>query len=364
MAEHVDIASELARAEARLALLESERESLLARISALRSSLTTALAAPIICVALPPQSASPVPVTQAEKVALFRSLFRGRPDVYARRWENARTGKSGYSPHCANEWKREVCQKPKVKCGDCPAREFVPVSDQVILDHLQGKVVAGVYPVIDGDHCFFVAADFDEADWQEDVRVFTDVSRAAGLPATVERSRSGRGAHAWFFFSAPVPAPTARQLASYLLAEAMNRRAAIGMASYDRLFPNQDALPRGGFGNLIALPLQRAARDAGNTVFLDQSLNPLPDQWEYLASVPRIAPETAALVAREALRRGRVPGVRSAPVAEDEAPWSRPPSFAREPVACAEEPGQAGVGVAASIAIPCRARRLRICSLQ
>jgi hypothetical protein len=334
MAEHAEIASELARAEARLELLEAERESLLARISALRSGLASAPAAPTLPVAMAPPSATPAPVTQAEKVALFRSLFRGRPDVYPRRWENARTGRSGYSPHCANEWRREVCRKPKVRCGDCPARAFVPVSDQVILDHLQGKLVAGVYPIVDGDQCCFVAADFDGGDWQEDARVLADVSRAAGLTAAIERSRSGRGAHAWLFFSAPVPASTARQLASHLLAEAMSRRSAIGMASYDRLFPSQDAVPRGGFGNLIALPLQRAARDAGNTVFLDHSLNPLPDQWRYLASLPRIAPETAALAAREALRRGSMLGVRPAPLAKDEAPGSRPPSFAREPVAC------------------------------
>jgi superfamily II DNA or RNA helicase len=330
MASPTEIAADLARAEAQLAQLDCEREELLTRISTLRAELVSAPPAPTITVESPPTSTAPVPVTQVEKVALFRALFRGRTDVYPRRWENARSGKSGYSPHCANEWKREVCRKPKIKCGDCPARAFVPVSDQVILEHLQGKVVAGVYPIVDGDRCFFVAADFDEGDWQEDVRVFAEVSRSAGLPAAVERSRSGRGAHVWFFFSGAVPASTARQMASYLLTEAMNRRSAIGMGSYDRLFPNQDTLPRGGFGNLIALPLQRAARSAGNTEFLDDSLKPFPDQWSYLAHAPRIAPETAALVAREALRRGRVLGVRFAPVDEEGAPWSRPPSFVGE----------------------------------
>lgn len=330
MADRADIASELARAEARLAQLDCEREDLLSRLSVLRAEFSSRPAAPIITVESPPPSTAPAPATQAEKVSLFRALFRGRTDVYPRRWENARSGKSGYSPHCANEWKREVCRKPKVKCGECAARAFVPVSDHTILEHLQGKFVAGVYPIVEGDRCYFVAADFDEGDWQEDVRVFAEVSRSAGLPAAVERSRSGRGAHAWFFFSDAVPASTARQVASYLLTEAMNRRSTIGMGSYDRLFPNQDTLPRGGFGNLIALPLQREARRAGNTEFLDDSLRPFPDQWIYLARVPRIAPETAALVAREALRRGRVLGVRFAPMTEDEAPWSRPPSFVRE----------------------------------
>jgi hypothetical protein len=323
-------AAELARAEARLAELEAEREQLRARVDALRSEVRRQLATPGISVPPPPPSSARAPATQDEKVALFRSLFRGRTDVYPRRWDNGRTGKSGYSPHCANEWRRGVCLKPRVKCGDCPARAFVPVTDQIILEHLQGRIVAGVYPIVEGDRCWFVAADFDGDQWDEDVRVFAEVSRAAGLPAAIERSRSGRGAHAWFFFSDAVPASTARHMASYLLTEAMSRRSGLTMASYDRLFPNQDTLPRGGFGNLIALPLQRAARAAGNTEFLDEALTPRPDQWAYLARVARIGPETASLVAREALRQGRVVGVRFAPLGEEEAPWSTPPSFVRE----------------------------------
>lgn len=249
----------------------------------------------------PAQDPAPAaPTTRKDKVALFRSLFRGRADVYPRRWENARSGRSGYSPHCANEWRRELCRKPKVRCGECPARAFVPVTDEVLLAHLQGRIVAGVYPLLEGDRCWFVAADFDEGDWQEDVRVFADVSRAAGLPVALERSRSGRGAHAWFFFSDPVPAAAARRMASALLDEAVTRRPAIGLGSYDRLFPSQDTLAPGGFGNLIALPLQLAARRAGNTEFLDEALTPLPDQWSYLARLPRIAPETAAAVGRGA----------------------------------------------------------------
>jgi hypothetical protein len=181
-----------------------------------------------------------------------------------------------------------------VRCGECPARAFVPVTDEVVLAHLQGRIVAGVYPIVDGDRCWFVAADFDGEGWPEDVRVLAEVSRAAGVPAAVERSRSGRGAHAWFFFSEAVPASAARAMATSLLDEARSRRPAIGMASYDRLFPNQDAISAGGFGNLIALPLQGAARRSGHTEFLDDSLRPAPDQWDYLARIPRIAPDAAA----------------------------------------------------------------------
>jgi len=257
-------------------------------------------------------------------VALFGQLFRGRTDVYPRRWENARTGKSGYSPHCAKEWKRG-CGKPKVKCGECTNKEFFPVTDRVLYEHLQGEIVAGVYPLVDGDRCHFVAVDFDGAGWQQDVSAYASTARVVGLPAAIERSRSGNGAHAWFFFAAAVPASAARQLASYVLTEAMSRRSEIGMSSYDRLFPNQDTLPRGGFGNLIALPLQWEARQHGNSVFVNDAFQPFENQWEFLASVQRIPSRTVELIAGEALRRGRVLGV---PLAreDNDAPWAAQPS--------------------------------------
>lgn len=261
-----------------------------------------------------PALPAPTPRTTAEKVALFGALFRGRADVHARRWENARTRKAGYSPHCANEWRRGLCGKPRVRCGACPARALVPMTEQVLLDHLRGAVVAGVYPLLEGNRCWFLAIDFDEGSWQEDVAAFVETSRAAGLPVAVERSRSGRGAHAWFFFAGPVAAIDARRMASRLLAESMSRRPERALSSYDRVFPCQDALPRGGLGNLIALPLQREARLAGNTVFVDDAFVPFADQWAHLAGLLRIAPETVALVAGEAQRCGPVLRVREAEV--------------------------------------------------
>jgi superfamily II DNA or RNA helicase len=322
--EPSETASELALAEARLAELDAERARLLRRIEALRAAVPTAKA-PLITVSLPVGGAEAVPASQERKVALFGSLFRGRADVYPRRWENGRTGKSGYSPHCANEWKRGLCEKPKVKCGECASKAFVPVTDEVLLQHLRGEVVAGVYPLVDGDRCHFVAVDFDGDGWQEDVGAYASTARDIGLPVAVERSRSGDGAHAWFFFEAAVLANMARHLASYVLTEAMSRRSQIGMRSYDRLFPNQDTLPRGGFGNLIALPLQWKARQQGNSLFVDESFQPYADQWEHLARLARIPAAVAADVAREATRRGRVfavPLVRE----DDDAPWSLPPS--------------------------------------
>ncbi len=228
------------------------------------------------------------------KIALFRSLFRGRDDVYPRRFESRKTGRSGYAPACANEWVRGVCEKPRIKCAECPNRRFLPVTDDVIRWHLSGcdaegqPFVAGVYPLLQDETCFFLAVDFDKAGWRDDAAAFLETCRHLNLPAALERSRSGRGAHVWFFFEEAIPAALARRLGSHVLTETMERRPDIGLDSYDRLFPNQDTMPQGGFGNLIALPLQRAARKQDNTVFLDSAFVPWADQWAFLASVRKI----------------------------------------------------------------------------
>ncbi len=173
----------------------------------------------------------PTPVTSAEKVALFRSLFRGREDIYPKFWSNARTGRKGYAPACANEWVRGVCEKPRVKCGECPHQAFLPVEDQVIHDHLQGRHVIGVYPLLADGTCWFLAADFDKTSWADDGAAFVETCRQTDLPAAVERSRSGNGAHVWFFFAAPVAAATARKMGCYLITETMARRHQLSMES-------------------------------------------------------------------------------------------------------------------------------------
>ncbi len=233
-----------------------------------------------------------------DKVSVFRSLFRGREDVYPRRFESRKTGKSGYSPACANEWVRGMCEKPRVKCAECDHRRFLPVTDDVIRWHLSGHddagqpFVAGVYPMLQDESCFFLAIDFDKRDWQQDVSAFLETCRELKLPAALERSRSGRGGHVWFFFAEAIPAALARKLGSFLLTETMERRPDIGLDSYDRLFPNQDTLPQGGFGNLIAMPLQKQARERGNSVFVDDRFEPHADQWAFLSSIREARPIT------------------------------------------------------------------------
>ena len=186
-----------------------------------------------------------------EKIALFGALFRGRQDVYPRRFEIRKTGKAGYQPACANEWIRGVCEKPRIKCSDCPHQRFLPITDDAIRWHLSGQdnegkdFVMGLYPMLQDETCFLLAIDFDGEEWREDSKVFRETCRQLNVPAALERSRSGNGAHIWLFFDQAIPATLARKLGSHILTATMERRPDIGLASYDRLFPNQDTLPKG-----------------------------------------------------------------------------------------------------------------------
>jgi superfamily II DNA or RNA helicase len=270
------------------------------------------------------------------KIALFRSLFRGRDDVYPRRFENRRTGKSGYAPACGNEWVRGVCEKPRIKCTACLNQRFLPVTDQVVRWHLCGQddsgrdFVMGTYPLLRDETCCFLAVDLDKAHWQEDAREIVETCCRLDLTAALERSRSGHGGHIWLFFEQAIPAVLARKLGAHLLTETMEHRPGIGLDSYDRLFPNQDTLPQGGFGNLIALPLQKGPREHGNSVFLDDCEVPHPDQWAFLSSIKKIDRACVERVVAEAEKRGRVVGVRLAPADEDAVtPWTAPLSRRR-----------------------------------
>lgn len=229
------------------------------------------------------------PVSTQEKVALFRGLFQGRDDVYALRWQSSSSGRSGYAPACANEWQPGVCEKPRIACRDCHHRQLQPLTDAVIYGHLAGDHTIGLYPLLEDDHCHLLAVDFDEQDWRDDARAFLRSCRELAVSAALEISRSGEGAHVWVFFEEAVPAREARQLGAALISHTCNASRQLGLSSYDRLFPNQDAMPKGGFGNLIALPLQKEPRQRGCSVFVDDDLQPYPDQWAYLASLQRFS---------------------------------------------------------------------------
>ena len=194
-----------------------------------------------------------------------------------------------------------------------------------------GNFVAGVYPLLQDNTCRFLAIDLDKASWADDASALVETCQAKAVPAALERSRSGNGGHVWFFFSEPVPAGTARRFGSALITETMDRRPEIGFASYDRLFPNQDSVPLGGFGNLIALPLQHKARKMGNSVFVDADMRPYDDQWAYLSSLPRLSAETVSGLAESAELSGRVLGVRN-PMKDEHAdePWKMRPSRREE----------------------------------
>ena len=224
-------------------------------------------------------------LTPDAKIKLFRRLFHGRNDVYPVRWESKKTGKPGYSPVCANEWRHGVCDKPRIKCSECQHSLFAPVTDYVISQHLKGKITAGIYPLLTDDRCYFLTIDFDDADWREDARSVVHTCNENNLSAALEISRSGDGAHLWLFFADATPARDARRLGSALISATCARTRQLKLTSYDRLFPNQDTMPKGGFGNLIALPLQKNPRDLGRSVFVDANLQPLADQWVFLESI-------------------------------------------------------------------------------
>jgi len=276
----------------------------------------------------PPESSARPDLSVPAKIALFRSLFRGREDVYALRWESA-DGKCGYSPASIRDWKAVMSvPPPERKKLDQATRQLLPLTDEAVHQHLSGKNTLGIYPLLPDETCWFLAVDFDQESWKLDAVSFVESCREMNVPAALERSRSGDGAHVWIFFSAPVSATLARKLGAGLVTRTMQRRHQMSLSSYDRLFPNQDTMPSGGFGNLIALPLQKIPRRADKSVFVDDVLNPFPDQWRYLASIPRMEPLVVERLVRSLERNGNVIGVRMS-LADNESgedPWLLPPS--------------------------------------
>lgn len=222
-----------------------------------------------------------------DKVKLFISLFRGRDDVYAERWVDKK-GKAGYSPVCLNKFVRGICKIRTVRCSECEHRIYAALNQDVIARHLRGENVYGVYPMLDDECCYFLAMDFDGEGWEKNIPVIREICNEKAIPVAVERSRSGNGAHVWFFFEDRVSAAIARKFGTAILTQAMGRRHELKFTSYDRLFPSQDTLPKEGLGNLIALPLQLKARKNDNSVFIDEGFRPYHDQWDYLSNIRKL----------------------------------------------------------------------------
>ena len=264
--------------EAELHDLEVHRQGLLAEMREIRSAEKSP--------ELPLGKGTPG--TNEEKVDLFLSLFGARRSVYPKLWINLKKGSKGYSPACSNEWVHGVCEKPRVKCSDCPNQNFPPLDHSAIHSHLIGRHTIGTYAIREDDSCIFLAADFDGDGWMKDIEAYRRAAEQMGISVGVERSRSGNGGHAWIFFSRPVPAVLARRLGTLIVARASSFHRGMKLSTYDRFFPNQDTCPKGGFGNLIALPLQQEHRKSGHTLFLDEQFEPVSDQWAHLASLPKI----------------------------------------------------------------------------
>ena len=291
---------------------------------------------PSVSAASPPKTVESVPLESKEerarkRIALFRDLFHGREDVYARRWESA-DGRSGYVPAAFKDWRAINKSRPEDrKKVDQKTRKFFPLTDTVVEDHLLGRDTIGIYPLLPDETCCFLAVDFDKKTWEYDSLAFLETCRELSVPAALERSRSGNGGHIWIFFDHALPAITARKLGCMILTRTMERRHQLGLDSYDRFFPNQDTMPKGGLGNLIALPLQFTPRKSGNSVFIDSDFHPYPDQWQFLSTLRRMTASAAEEIVAEAQRKGDLIGVRIS-IADDEDaqdPWTLPPSRKR-----------------------------------
>ncbi|HZL75701.1 MAG TPA: DEAD/DEAH box helicase family protein [Propionibacteriaceae bacterium] len=309
----VAVDNELARLRRELERLRAENVRL-SRLLDLRGQDTAPAPEQLAAAVAPPGlvvMSSPV----EDKLALYTNRFRARADVYAVRWENTRTGLSGWMPAVAGGWRKGMDRK---------GATLLPLTAEVVSAHLVGDVFIGLYPLRTDNSCHFLVADFDGPTAMLDALAYSKAARANAVPAALEISQSGRGAHVWVFFTEAVPAAVARSVGTALVHEAIVLRGSMDLRSYDRLFPNQDVLPEGGFGNLIAAPLQGRRRKDGLTVFLDlATLEPHEDQWAFLSTLDRLSPGEAARVARRAKRA--VVGIEVATMSRSDATRVHPP---------------------------------------
>jgi len=226
-----------------------------------------------------------------EKIIVFKSLFRGRDDVFAVRWSNG--NKSGYMP--AYYYDPYMFRLHRMRGGtfqNYSDKSFLPYSDEQIAKHLKGEQLVGIYPLLKDNTSCFIAADFDDEGWENECKVVIKACSDSNIPACLERSRSGNGGHIWIFFEQPYPAIKSRKIIISLLQKAGVFSVFDKNSSFDRLFPNQDFLSGKGFGNLIALPFSKPSLELGNSCFIDpETLIPFVNQWEYLEGIKKITIE-------------------------------------------------------------------------
>lgn len=231
--------------------------------------------------------------SREDSVKIFMNYFKGRNDVYPYlSIDKNNPDIKYYIPACANEWKNGVCNKTMgKKCKNCQYRENKPMSKETIYKHMYGNYPIGIYPLLENDTCFFLSLDFDDKDSKKDIKsdvlAFASVCDKYEVPIAIERSRSGNGIHIWMFFDTNIKAMTARKLGSLLLSKTMEI-SNISISSFDRMFPNQDTLPKGGYGNLIALPFQNEPSKYGNTLFIDRNFILIKNQMQYLSSIHKL----------------------------------------------------------------------------
>jgi superfamily II DNA or RNA helicase len=288
----------------------------------LKSAVPTRVAEPKPTYKLNQLELKPPAANGNSRIRLFQSLFRAREDVYAQRWQK-KDGTTIYSPAKLHDWDRHTKnERGKWQCGS--GCQLLHLTDKVLQEHFNGQRTVGIYPLLQDETCWLLAVDFDDADWSDDALAFLETCDAFGVPAYLERSRSGTGGHVWIFFDSAVRASQARALGAFIISETKQRRYQLGFRSYDRMFPNQDTMPRGGYGNLIALPLQLEPSKAGNSVFIDRTLQPFEDQWAYLASIVRLRANDLDSIVRDAAARDAIVSV---PLSSDdpdsEEPWQK-----------------------------------------
>lgn len=232
--------------------------------------------------------------SKEEKLSLFNSYFRGRPDVYAIKYYS-KNGKTGYTPHGDFKWIEVIDNKnPNRTKWKKEMISFYPYTKEAIKNHIIGshndfKYGMGIYPMLTDDTCYLLVMDFDNDNSDQESKVITQVADEYDIPFLIERSQSGRGIHIWFFFEEPISAKSARKMGSSLIQTTMMKSEYIKLENFDRMIPMQDTLNHNGFGNLIALPLRWQKVQEGRTVFLEDDFSVAKNQWDHLAGIKKLS---------------------------------------------------------------------------